>query len=1342
MLNTTPIAMPLDTIEDKHLLSFMQQGMLFNSLYAPKSGINVEQLICILHEDLNISAFKQAWQQVVDRHPILRTSFCWQDVNEPLQEVQRHVTIPFEQQDWRDLSAKQQEQQLESYLHADRQRGFQVNEAPLMRVALFQIAEANYQCVWTFHHVLLDGRSFPIVLKELFAFYEAFCANQDLQLPQPRPYRDYIDWLRQQDFSKAENFWRSTLNGFSAPTALTVDRTRPVKSDETEDYWYGQQKIRFSRDLTAKLQFLAQQHQLTFNTLVQGAWALLLNRYSGEEDVVFGATRACRRSSVEGADSMIGLLINTLPLRVRVPGEMPLLQWLKELRTQWIALREYEHTPLVKIQGWSDIPAGQPLFESLLVFENYQLNSKLQEQGGKWENREFRLLERTNFPLTVAGYLESELLLEIEYDRHRFDDATIARMLGHIHTLLEGMIANPESRLKDLPLLTAAERHQLLVEWNNTQADYPKDSCYHHLFEAQVERTPEAIAVVYGNQQLTYRELNTRANQLAHYLQKLGVKPDVLVAISVERSIEMVVGFLGILKAGGAYVPLDPTYPHDRRAYKLKDSQAPVILTQERLVAYLPEHNAQVVRLDTDWEVIAQHSEENPVSETTPQNLAYVIYTSGSTGKPKGVMIPHQGLVNHNVAIAKQYELKQSDRVMQFSSMSFDIIIEELFPSWLVGATIVLRNEEILSSTTKFFQFVEQEQLTILNVPTAFWHELVNGLSLLKQPLSASLRLVVVGGEKASRSAYSTWLKLVGEKVRWLNSYGPTETTVTATVYDPIANPETDRFVSEIPIGRPIANYQAYILDRHLQPVPIGVPGELYIGGSSVGRGYLNRPDLNANKFIPNPFSDDPSARIYKTGDTVRYLPDGNIEFIGRIDFQVKIRGFRIELIEIEGALEQHPAVQQTVVLAREDEPGNKRLVAYLVLKPEQSPTTSELRSFLKQKLPEFMIPAAFVMLDTLPLTPNGKVDRRALPAPNPVQVRQEPDETVVAATDELELQLTQIWQQVLGIPAIGSQSNFFELGGHSLLAIRLCNEIENKIGKHLSVATLFQAPTIEQLAHALRQPGGAAVCSSLAVIQPGSSKPPLFCIHVLGKGLEFYRPLARYLDSEQPLYGLAAQMLDKEQAPPNRVEDLAAYYIKEMQTLQPQGPYFIAGVSYGGIVCFEMARQLHEQGQKVALLALFDTLGPGEEELVPVPERALRHLSNIFRFGPSYLLERIKEKLEALYLKVSLLSGRSTSDNLQLIALMQENDEASRNYLPGVYPGRVTIFRATEKVFYTDSYLNSGLGWGKLAAGGVEIHDVPSDHLGILKEPHVKVLAEKLKICLDKLQVATGLPN
>ncbi|HEY9634762.1 MAG TPA: condensation domain-containing protein, partial [Coleofasciculaceae cyanobacterium] len=495
MIYAAPLELTANNIEAQYPLSSLQQGMLFHSLYAPQSGVNIEQFVCALHEDLNVSFFKQAWNRIVERHPLLRTSFRWEGVKEPLQNVHRQVTIPFEEQDWRSLSATQQEDKLNSYLQVDRQRGFQLTEAPLLRLALFRVAEADYQCIWTFHHILLDGRSFPILFKELFAFYEAFCQGEDLQLEQPRPYRDYIDWLGKQDFALAENFWRSTLSGFTATTPLTVDRVHQLEFSEAESD-YGVQDVRLSETVTSALQSLAQQHQLTFNTLVQGAWALLLSGYSGEEDVVFGATRACRRSAMEGAESMVGLLINTLPVRVRVPNEMRLIPWLQELRTQWIALRDYEHTPLVEIQGWSDIPVGQQLFESILVFENYQLNSTLQAQGGNWENREFRLLERTNYPLTVAGYLEPSFLLKIGYDRCRFDDATITRMLGHLKTLLEGMSANPELLLMDLPLLTAAEQHQLLVEWNNTQADYPQDACIHQLFEAQVERTPDAVAVV------------------------------------------------------------------------------------------------------------------------------------------------------------------------------------------------------------------------------------------------------------------------------------------------------------------------------------------------------------------------------------------------------------------------------------------------------------------------------------------------------------------------------------------------------------------------------------------------------------------------------------------------------------------------------------------------------------------------------------------------------------------------------------------------------------------------------------------------------------------------------
>lgn len=1349
MIDLTPIAINRDTIEAQYPLSFMQRDMLFNSLSSPESEVSIKQLICDLHEELNVSLFKQAWQQVVERHSILRTSFCWENVKEPQQQVNQQVTVPFEEDDWSRLSVPEVAEQLELYLQSDRKRGFQLHEAPLMRLALFRIAQNHYQCVWTFHPILLDSRSLPLVLQEVYAFYEALCSNHNLQLPEPRPYQDYTEWLLKQDFAASENFWRSTLSGFSAPTPLTVECAHHAKSDEVQ---YSQQEIRLSETLTSKLQFLANQYQLTFNTLVQGAWALLLSRYSGEEDVVFGATRACRRSALEGANSMVGLFMNTLPLRVHVPSEMTLLQWLQKLRQQWITLRDYEHTPLSQIGLWSNLSAGQPLFESILDFEEYPLNFKLREQGGKWENREFRLLKRTNYPIAVTGYLEPEFLLQIEYDHNRFDDATITRMLGHIQTLLEAMVTDPGQPLKELPLLTAAERYQLLVEWNNTQADYPQNSCIHHLFEAQVEKTPEAVAVVCGQEELTYRELNNRANQLAHYLQTLGVKPDTLVAISVERSVEMIVGFLGILKAGGAYIPLDPAYPHERRAYKLQDSQTPVILTQDRLVSSLPHHNAQVVRLDADWEVIAQQSQENPISETTAENLSYVIYTSGSTGKPKGVMITHQAMVNHSVAIAKHYNLQPSDRVLQFSSMSFDIIIEELFPSFMIGATVILRPEDILSSTPNFLQFVEQQRITVLNLPTAFWHELVKGLSLLQREfvntdegsasaLLAPVRLVIVGGEKASRAAYSTWLQIIGERVSWINSYGPTETTVTATIYDPSCSTRRDHLLSEIPIGRPLANAQAYILDPNLQPVPIGVSGELYIGGAGLGRGYLNRPDLTANKFISNPFSDNPKARLYKTGDTVRYLSDGNIEFVGRIDYQVKIRGFRIELGEIETFLEQHPAVQQTVVLAREDVPGEKRLVAYVVPKQGQTPTTRELRSFLQQRLPEYMVPTAFVILEMLPLTPNGKVDRRALKAPDPKVFTSERE--IVTPRYQLEFQLTKIWEEILGIEPIGIKDNFFELGGHSLLVMRLISKLNELCGKNLPLNALFAAPTIEQLAKLLhKEEESSAPWRSLVGLQPQGSKPPFFCVHEIIGNAIYCQRMARYLP-DQPLYGLQPIGLDGKQLPYTQIEEMAAHYIKEIQTIEPNGPYYLGGYSFGGLVAFEMAQQLQIQGKEVSLLALFDAQAPGYRKRI-LWRWLLKKVNHFSQHGLEMIWDRVNSQVlrkhrhqtintELLKLTQHLHLDSETSIDCNIDRITKVNYQAANDYVPKAYSGKVTLFRAMLEQSPEEWIFDSYLGWSQFATQGVEIQEIPCIHIRMFDEPNVKVVAEKLRGCLEQ---------
>jgi amino acid adenylation domain-containing protein len=934
--------MRVENIEDSYPLSPLQQGMLFHSLYAPRSGVDIEQIVCALHEDLDASAFEQSWQRVVERHPVLRTSFRWKGLDQPIQKVHPHIRCPLEQQDWRDLSDRERRVQLDAYLRTDRQRGFELTDAPLMRLALFRCAEADYQLIWTFHYMLLDDQSLPLILKEVFAFYGAFCRGQDLQLEHPRPYRDYIEWLQQQDLFEAEVFWQQVLKGFTAPTPLVVGRISrssvcglQVGGQSDEDY--GVQQIWLSVALTSALQSLAQRHQLALNTLVQGAWALLLSRYSSEKEVVFGATKACRRSALDGVgtESMVGLLVNTLPVRVRVPPEMPVLAWLKELRAQSFAARKYEHTPLVKIQEWSDVPRGVPLFESLLVFENNLLNSALRSQGRNWENREFRLLRQTNYPLLLAGNVDTALLVRLEYDRCRFEDTAIRRMLGHVQTLLQSFVANPGQHISNLPLLTEAEQHQLLVEWNDTKADYPYNACIHELFEAQVERTPDAVAVIFEDQQLTYQELNRRANQLAHHLQALGVGPETIVGICMERSPEMIVGLLGVLKAGGAYVPLDPAYPEERLAFMLADTQALVLLTQERLMTALLKHGVKLECLNTYWESIAQESEANPVSEATSDNLAYVIYTSGSTGRPKGVMIEHRSLVCYTETAKSQYALQPNDRILQFSSMSFDISVEEIYPCLTCGATLVLRTDSMLASVSVFLQKCQEWAITAVSLPTAFWHELVAGLVAERSKFPSFLRLIIIGGERALPERAVAWQKCVDQQVQLMNTYGPTEATVVATIYELPGATGADNVLQEVPIGRAIRNTQVYVLDQHLQPVPIGVPGELHIGGDGLARGYLHRPELTAEKFIPHPFSAEPAARLYKTGDLVRCLPDGNLEFLGRIDDQVKIRGFRIELGEIETVLNQHPAVRESVVMAREDIPNHKRLVAYVIQNPE-----------------------------------------------------------------------------------------------------------------------------------------------------------------------------------------------------------------------------------------------------------------------------------------------------------------------------------------------------------------------------------------------------------------------
>jgi amino acid adenylation domain-containing protein len=864
--------------------------------------------------------------------------------------------------------------------------------------------------------------------------------------------------------------------------------------------------------------------------------------------------------------------------------------------------------------------------------------------------------------------------------------------------------------------MTDAERYRILVEWNNTGKDYPDDKCVHELVEVQAAENPDAPAVEQESRQLNYKELNARANQLARLLRLKGVSRDVPVAICLKRSLELPVALLAVLKAGGACVPLDPDYPKDRLAYILQDSHAPVLITQPGLHSALGSVQAEVLYLDADWKTISGQSPENPPLVTRPEDLAYIIYTSGSTGRPRGVQLMHRGLVNHGVASIDLYGIEPSDRMLQFSSISFDIAVEEIFPTWFAGGTVVLRSDDMSLAGADFLRWIEQRRISALDLPTAYWHELVHELAESHQKLPERLRLVIVGGEKASASAYAAWLKAGGNRVRWVNTYGPTEASVIVSAYEP--DPALP-FPENLPIGRPIANVQLYVLDSELQPVGIGEPGELHIGGPGVARGYLNHPELTQAKFIANPFSADADARLYKTGDMVRYRSDGNIEFQGRIDFQVKIRGFRIELGEIEAMLEKHPGIAQAVVTAREVN-GEKRLAGYIVALPN-AVTASELRRHLKSSLPEYMVPADFVFLKSFPLTPNGKVDRRALPDPE----SSEPSvaEGFVAARDEFEASMVSVWEHVLGRRPIGVRDNFFELGGHSLLAVRLTSRIEKQFGKKLTITALIQAPTVESLVRLMKD--DSVAWSSLVPLQTGGSKPTFFFVHGLGGTVMRFHELARHMAPDQPFYCFQAQGGDGKLPCLDHVEEMADLYLEHLRSAQPHGPYFIGGYSFGGLVALEMARRLRAVREEIRLLTLVDTYLPPPKESQSLLGRFLGLSVEQKR---AYVKKRMKRYVRGIKRRIDALSFPPAIKAVREACAMAE-----LRYQPEVYDGHVVLFRASEKAL-------RGLddprgGWQKYVTGGIEIHEIDGDHGNILNEPQVKELAAQIRARLEKAQ-------
>ncbi|MDB6031369.1 MAG: amino acid adenylation protein, partial [Verrucomicrobiales bacterium] len=1155
-------------------------------------------------------------------------------------------------------------------------------------------------------------------------------------------------WLEGPVLQEQLGYWKNQLAGAPDLLELPTDKPRPA----VQGFNGSMCSTLLSPELARALKQLSRREGVTLFMLLLGAFKVLLSRYSRQQDILVGSPIA-GRTQLE-TEGLIGFFINTLILRTDVSGNPSFKQLLQRVRK--ITLDAYSHQDLPLEKLVMELRPGRssshtPLFQVMFVLQNAPAhppgldNMSTSYLEVRTDTAKFDLL--LSITDTPAG-----LHTGLEYNVDLFEEITIARMLEHFRTLLEGIAAAPDQKISDLPLLPETERKLLLEQWNEAKADYPKEKTIHQLFDEQVARSPGAIAIIDGEKRTTYAELNERANQLACYLQTLGVTPDTGVGIYLERSTETIISLLAVLKAGAAYVPLDRSYPRERLAFMIEDAALRIIITKAALRSTLPDFPGCCVLLDEEQEKIARQEKTSPSGPAHANNLAYIIYTSGSTGKPKGTCIPHRG-VNRLVLNTNYARLDSTDVLAQISNISFDAATWEVWGSLLNGGKLVIIDKDTVLSPKAFGEQIQAHGITGMFLTVALFNQMARenpeGLN--------NIRHLMFGGDAADpKSVQEVFRKAPASRL--VNGYGPTETTTFAVCHEV----KSADGLRSIPIGKPISNTEVYVLDEYRQPVPIGVPGELYIGGDGLACGYLNRTELTSERFVPHPLKSQSNARLYKSGDLVRFLPSGEIEFLGRIDHQVKIRGFRVELGEIESVLTQHLGVKQCIVIARADGPNHdKRLVAYCVIDPTKLSNVGKLRDYLLERLPDYMVPSFFIRVDELPLTPNGKVNRAALPAPDNAAA-----ETAdkVMARDATEEQLTSIWENVLGVHPIGLHDNFFELGGHSLLAVQLVAQIEKAFGKKLSVSTIFQYRTVEQLSRLLREEGVPVPGSSLVEIQSKGSRPPLVFVHGVGGGMFWgYTNLSHCLGTDQPVYALKSRGMDGEQEFAT-IEEMAAQYVADLREFQPQGPYHLGGYCFGGIVAYEMAQQLMAQGQEVARLLLINCGPPNSSysRFRWTPVLTAKFFKNLFYWAGNSLHWTREQRREFIHWKWRVVQKRwsklfgapkassqgklDVENFVDLSAYPKEQQRlwqshilALVKYHPKPYQGPITLFRSKgHQLFCSFDYL---YGWGEFARNGVTVRVFPCPHEGILEEPHVQQVATQLKELLTKNTCSKSTP-
>ena len=1293
-------------------LSFAQQRLWVIDQLEPGSSAYTIPVAEQISGPLNISALEQSFNELVRRHEALRTTFTIV-AGQPVQIVNAPEPLRLNVLDLSHLPAAERESEAERLTHEEARQSFDLEHGPLLRVRLLRLEETEHILLLTMHHIISDGWSMEIIMRELTELYEAFTEGLPSPLPElPLQYVDFALWQRQwlqgEVLEQQLAYWKQQLSGTPPVLSLPLDRPRPpMRTQRSAD-----EAIFISDEVTAALEQLNQQERATMFMTLLAAFKVLLARLTGQSDIVVG-TPIAGRSRTE-FENLIGFFINTLVLRTNLSGDPTFRELIQRVRAVSLGAYKHQEFPFDKLVDELKVARDAsltPLFQVLFLYESIA-EGELQLTGLQFTKARATNEDSGKFDLSLAMAKRNDgLVAVLKYNPDLFDRSTMKRFANCFENLLESIAAKPDNRISQFALLDPAERSQVLDEFNQTAVTFPA-RCMHHLIEEQVEQRPEAIAVVFEDQCLSYRELNAKANQLAHFLRARGVGPEVLVGICVERSIEMVIGTLGVVKAGGAFVPIDSHYPQERIAYVLRDAGISVLLTQERLRDRIPaSEDLTTVCLDSDWPSIETLPHENPQTKVALDNLAYVIYTSGSTGRPKGVLLPHGALTNFSSANPELFDVREDSRVLQFASFSFDVYVAEIFKTFLNGGTLVMASAESLLPVTPLASVLRDQRITNVWLPPSV-------LAVLPSNDLPDLRTVGTAGEACPVELVPIW----SNGRRFLNVYGPTETTISST--------SCQLFEGKPPIGRPLANTENYVLDGNLEPVPIGVVGEFYIGGLQLSRGYLGRPDLTAERFVPHPFATEPGKRLYRTGDLASFREDGQVDYHGRIDHQVKVRGFRIELEEIETVLTQHPDVRQAVVLAREDMPGEKRLVAYVVTTPGTTHDVGEWRAWLSKDLPDYMLPAAFVSLEAFPLNSNGKIDRAALPAPDTSRPSQEQE--YVGPRDQLEHLLVDLWQPVVRLNQLGIHDNFFEVGGDSIRGAVLINSLQKLIGEHIHVITIFEAPTVAQMAEYLCRhypsavnricgmdlPAGEAVShevSPLVELQHGDGRRPLFFVHPAGGNVFCYSDLARELGPEQSFYGLQSFGVTNGDAPPNEMSAIAARYLAELRRVQPEGPYLLGGWSMGGLVAYEMAQQLQLAGQEVELLALLDSH----------PASAWGQSTEL---DDEELLRQFKSDMNALPGAEEVQLESEQFD--RLFQVFRANVQAMMRYQPQRYPGRITFFRPSDRM--AEVSIDPLDEWRNLAGDGVEVHVVPGDHYTMLKEPAVLVLADWLKVCLN----------